>query len=142
MWDYAVSTGKVEEVDRFLNLFPDSTFADAAKEFKATLAETSDQPATPAAPIKFAEPLSTDPSDTPRSLQQLANGSPLFPPVSDLPAEYWKDQNCSNCHAWKKDNLCEQAQFLASRDSNERIRHPYGGFFKDALKQWAAGGCL
>ena len=96
----------------------------------------------PVEPIKFGEPLSTDPSDKPRSLQQLADGSPLFPPIADLPAEYWDGKNCSNCHAWKKDNLCEQAQFLANRDANERIQHPYGGFFKDALKQWAAGGCL
>lgn len=166
MWEYAVSTGKIEEVDRFLDLYPDSIFTEDARQLKAALADSADQPATdqpaaeteqarssdaatanapvPAGPITFEKPLSTDPSDTPRSLRELADGSPLFPPIADLPAEYWEEKNCSNCHAWKQDNLCEQAQFLASKDADAmvRIKHPYGGFFKDALKQWAADGCL
>ena len=158
MWEYAVSTGKIEEVDRFLQLYPNSEFTEAALKLRETLAANSgsagaehanDAPvensSTIASTVLFEQPLANDNTDgEPRSIKQLAAGSPLFPPIADLPAEYWESKNCSDCHAWNRDNLCEQANFLANREAEavQRIRHPYGGFFKDALRDWAAGGCL
>lgn len=149
MWEYAVSTGKIEEVERFLQLYPNSEFTEAALKLKETLAAntatSADQQNTTAGPVNFDTPLATDTSDgAPRSIKQLAAGNPLFPPIADLPAEYWESKNCSDCHAWNRDNLCEQANFLANREAEavQRIRHPYGGFFKDALREWAASGCL
>lgn len=160
MWEYAVSTGKVEEVDRFLQLYPNSVFTEAALELKETLSSNNgnsepkpEQQAdtavadtsTTITPVSYDEPLANDNTEGgPRSIKQLASGSPLFPPIADLPAEYWESKTCSDCHAWNRDNLCEQASFLANREAEavQRIRHPYGGFFKDALRAWAAGGCL
>jgi len=50
---------------------------------------------------------------------------------------------CSNRHNWEKANLCSQGEYFAQRDQAaiERIQHPYGGFFKSAIKYWTANGC-
>lgn len=94
--------------------------------------------------LQFDTPLPTDTqADGPRSISVLATGSPLFPPFEGLEESYWKNETCSNCHQWDKDKLCEQGTFYTGKDEAalERLQHPYGGFFKSALKQWAGQGC-
>jgi hypothetical protein len=76
-------------------------------------------------------------------LSNLFTLSPQFPPIPDLPEEYWKSVSCSNCHEWTRDRLCEQSNVylnLSAQPSMEK-QHPFGGALKRNLKQWAAGGC-
>lgn len=88
--------------------------------------------------------LIVDGSEQLRSIQELSQGSPLYPPFEGLPDKMWKGQDCSNCHGWEKANLCEQGSFYAGKDDDalSRHKHPYGGSFKATLKQWAERGCL
>ena len=93
--------------------------------------------------ILFGQPLSNDTNTPARSIKQLADASPDFPPIEGLDESAWKDQNCSNCHTWERENLCTQGEFYVAKDDSalSRIDHPYGGLLKTALKQWAAQGC-
>lgn len=76
-----------------------------------------------------------------RSLEQLSNAIPLFPPIEGLPDDVWK-QPCTGCHQWNQDRLCEQAQSYITDPANIfRIKHPHGGIVKNALFQWASAGC-
>jgi len=76
-----------------------------------------------------------------RSLEQLSNAIPLFPPIAGLPDEVWK-KSCTGCHQWNKERLCEQAQSYITDPANIfRIEHPHGGIVKNALFQWASAGC-
>ena len=76
-------------------------------------------------------------------LEELIQSSPLFPPVEGLPEEYWKEQECSNCHEWEQANLCTQANSYLSDRGGENLtkRHPFGGAFKLNLRNWAQSGC-
>ena len=76
-----------------------------------------------------------------RSLEKLANSLPLFAPIDGLPEERWKRQ-CTTCHQWNKDRLCDQGKsYVADPASIIRIQHPYGGPYKKALATWANSGC-
>ena len=76
-----------------------------------------------------------------RSLEQLANSLPLFAPIDGLPDTRWKKQ-CTSCHQWNKDRLCDQGKSYAANPVNIiRIQHPYGGPYKKALASWAKSGC-
>ena len=88
-------------------------------------------------------PESLDATGRIQSIGDLINGSPLFPPFEGLEESYWREQTCSNCHSWDKPELCKQGEFYIGADEAavSRIRHPYGGFFKSALKVWAASAC-
>lgn len=79
-----------------------------------------------------------------KSLQSLLETSPLFPPLEGLPEEYWKNDICSNCHNWSPADLCNQGKFYMEKtfEKANRIAHPYGGAFKQALVRWANDGCL
>ncbi len=168
MWEFALSTGDPGEVRRFIDLYPNSIFSEDAHQFIEMLANESAETAltvpenttlesavsesvepaknTFTTIVGFDQPIASDLiSEQPKSLQQLAKGTPLYPPVDGLAPEYWKEQSCSHCHQWKKDNLCTQGIFFANHDEEDvssRTKHPYGGFFKQALKEWAVGGCL
>lgn len=78
-----------------------------------------------------------------RSIADLVKGSPLFAPIEGLPESYWADQTCDNCHQWSKDALCTQAQVYTAESGTKSLakQHPYGGTFKQNLKNWALGGC-
>ncbi len=78
-----------------------------------------------------------------RSIEQLIKGSPLYPPIAELPKELWEDQTCSNCHQWDQANLCVQAgtYLRPTGESSVSKRHPYGGSLKANLQIWARDGC-
>lgn len=94
--------------------------------------------------LDFDTPIdSEDPAIAGRSLAQLVDDRPLFPPIPGLPAEAWEDRTCSGCHHWTKETLCAQAQTYLSKagaPSLEKV-HPYGGGFKRRLRDWGAQGC-
>lgn len=152
----------------YLEAFPTGTFVDLARaEVENLLANTatdgpvSSKPAPlEAAPAEKPQALDSATSELrmtinsllpdsagitgqPQSISQLSKGSPLYPPFEGLAEDYWKDQDCSNCHAWDKSSLCTQGSFYvgAAEDTVTRIEHPYGGFFKSALRTWAATQC-
>jgi hypothetical protein len=78
-----------------------------------------------------------------RSIAEIVQGSPVFPPVEGLPESYWKDKTCANCHAWTKQALCDQGTFYVGDAGSRSLtkEHPLGPTFKQALRAWAAGGC-
>ena len=76
-----------------------------------------------------------------QTLEQLANGEPLFAPIEGLPENLWK-KACTTCHKWNKARLCDQgASYVKSGKSAFRHQHPYGGPYKLALMRWASSGC-
>lgn len=104
----------------------------------AAVAVTGDQQVT----LNFTDPVPFGPFPVRgRSLEQLANSLPLFAPIDGLPEERWKRQ-CTSCHQWNKDRLCDQGKsYVADPASIIRIQHPYGGPYKKALATWADSGC-
>ena len=110
---------------------------------------TAPVPTAPAAPTPVAGDGLTFTDPVPygafpvrgRSLQQLAGSIPLFAPFEGLPEDQWKKQ-CTGCHQWNRDRLCEQAKSYADNPAAIlRISHPYGGPYKKALSDWHEGGC-
>lgn len=166
MFEAVQANPTVEGYRDYLEAFPEGTFSEFAKgEIAALEAEASHDPVgegvsdpepeepvqvavaeqtRATGPVKFDLPLSAPGSVIDGILlSNLFTLSPEFPPVPDLPEEYWKTQNCSNCHEWTRDRLCEQSNVylnLSAQPSLEK-EHPFGGALKRNLKQWAAGGC-
>jgi hypothetical protein len=116
-------------------------------------AATAQPPATAAQPpaaaaaspeevVRFTEPLTSGPFPVNgRSLEQLVQGVPLFPPFEGLDEATWK-KPCSACHKWDRMSLCEQgATYVKNPRSALRGSHPYGGPEKIAIMQWAKTGC-
>lgn len=167
MFEAVQANPTVEGYQGYLDAYPNGTFSEFAKEEVVALtANTNHDPvgegvtepkaeeaeqialaeqtrATPG-PVKYDLPLSAPGSVIDGILlSNLFNLSPQFPPIPDLPEEYWKTQTCSNCHEWTRDRLCEQSNVylnLSAQPSLEK-EHPFGGALKRNLKQWAAGGC-
>ena len=166
----AQASGLAGDYERYLAAYPVGTFADLARAELAHLRSTAPQSATQsttqsttpgaeaslaptsapamvdgsAGALVFDSPLASSmPEIAGRTLHELARGAPMFPPVDGLDEEYWRDQPCSNCHNWTRENLCEQGKFYVGKDDEvfERLRHPYGGDFRLALRTWSAAGC-
>jgi uncharacterized caspase-like protein len=170
MINAAQSSANVADYEEYLKVFPTGTFVDLAKaEIESLLASTSTDGPVTAEYLELKEPepaaesapeteIATDRSilsiDTPlpesaqltgeaQSISQLVKGSPVYPPFEGLEEDYWKNEKCSNCHTWDKPSLCKQGEFYVGLPDEvlDRIKHPYGGFFKSALKVWAASKC-
>jgi uncharacterized caspase-like protein len=164
----AQNSGEIADYEAYLTRYPNGIFAELVQYEIATLREklaaatetvpaktedtASDTP--PAAPasvgtrqeqhITFQSLLLTgSPEIDGRSIEELLQGSPLFPPVKGLPESYWLDETCSNCHTWTRDALCDQARVYLGKTAERSLakQHPYGGFFKKSLRAWASGGC-
>ncbi|MBK0327147.1 caspase family protein [Rhodobacteraceae bacterium F11138] len=164
MFESAQAAGSIEGYQSYLDAFPQGVFAEFASQELAALQKQSGQDpvgegvtpepeiaATPA-PEPEAEPgsitfdtvlASDQPAISGRSIAELVQGSPLYPPIEGLPEAYWKDKSCSNCHQWTQDRLCTQANSYLSLNMQRSLdkKHPFGGALKRHLKTWAAGGC-
>lgn len=92
--------------------------------------------------VRFSEPIQSGGFPVQgHTLEQLIHGVPTFPPIEGLPDEVWKKQ-CSNCHQWNRQTLCQQAQIYAQDiKMTMRKQHPYGGPEKLAMRNWALHGC-
>jgi hypothetical protein len=165
MIEEARKAGTVEAYEAYFKAFPNGTFAELARAELDTIKQTESNPdAKEETPVATKEEESEQPETKPfnlpdkiffdqpiqakipeianRSIADLIKGSPLHPPIKDLPDVYWKGKTCSNCHQWQKDNLCDQAKtYLADRADAVYKPHPYGGAFKAALRIWARDGC-
>jgi hypothetical protein len=94
--------------------------------------------------ILFDTPLPGDEqSDSARSLAELIDSEPYFPPVDGMDRSDWAGKQCSDCHVWTREELCAQGQIYVASDATSvsNSEHPFGGFFKQGLKQWATGQC-
>lgn len=155
-WDAAKESATSESIFAFIEQYPNGAYTKEAKaymidllwqELADTNAEqdtTEPTQASLSTAILFDQPLTEgSPDIVGRSLEELILSSPMFPPVEGLPEEYWKEQECSNCHEWKQANLCTQANtYLADAGAeNLNKKHPFGGTFKMNLRNWAQGGC-
>lgn len=158
----ARTAGTVEAYQAYLDAYPDGAFSELARLELQTIAENTPRtdpiadppvaavqpepvPQTPGLPeiIAFTDPIGAGaPEIATRSIAQLIEGSPIFPPIEGLPDAVWKDKTCSSCHQWKQANLCDQARtYVADRTRALSKQHPYGGTFKQVLRVWAEGGC-
>jgi len=161
----AQASGAQADYEAYLAAYPEGVFADLARaEVDALLAKgTQPAPAPPAAPeisapevaaapqplvpegqtITFLTPLSRgfEPIAG-RSIAEIIEGSPQYPPVPGLPDSYWKDRQCKDCHQWTKEALCAQGQTYLTSTGEFALEkeHPLDGF-KQVLRQWAAAGC-
>jgi uncharacterized caspase-like protein len=110
---------------------------------EAAAAPSVDVPKLPTdAPVFFDIPVNFgDPDIDGKSIAQLIQGKPHFSPIEGLDKSVW-DRECSGCHQWTKERLCEQAKNYVTNDAYvTRLKHPLGTRFKVALGRWAANGC-
>ena len=127
-------------------------FSEAARAEIAALTKRPAQTAalTPRATgdnlaVTFSSPFpTTDAALSGRSIEALLGATPLFSPIEGLPQELWKDQPCSNCHKWTRENFCTQSRVYRDTDEVALIdgEHPFGPDFKMALRNWARNDCL
>lgn len=164
MIEVARKAGTVEAYEAYFKAFPNGTFAELARVELDTIRQAASKPAAPdeTAVAKTAEeskqpeqesfdlpdeiffdkPIATTiPEIANRSIADLIKGSPVHPPIENLPDVVWKGKTCSNCHQWHEDNLCDQAKTYLADTAAFSKPHPYGVAFKAALRIWARDGC-
>lgn len=160
----AQKTGEAVDYRAYLREFPEGVFAELAKIELGPMDERGDpnqaasNPAVAAPQPNVSSPVPSGDSvsvgwDVPlagftpevngRTLAQIVEGSPLYAPIAGLPDELWKDQSCSNCHAWNQERLCEQGQVYLGTLAEQSLakQHPMGGGLKEAMQAWAAWDC-
>lgn len=155
----AQASGNAADYEAYLEAYPNGIYAELAGfeldvlAQKAALASAEPTPSVPStavddtavqANLTFKEPLTTGGEALiGKSIEELVTLTPLFPPIADLPEEFWKDQNCSNCHEWTQEALCTQGKTYVTASNTRAVSksHPYGGGFKQSLKNWADMGC-
>jgi len=106
-------------------------------------------PATATAPvddgrITFDSPLAAAlPEIGGKAISELIDGNPLFPPIEGLPESFWATRTCTGCHQWERANLCDQGKTYLTPERAAMLKkeHPYGGAFKQAVRDWAEQGC-
>lgn len=161
MMEAARASGTRADYQAYLDAYPDGVFAELVKiELAALEARAAAAPAPQPAPapepapepqaeaalpeIFFDHPITQgSPQVIGRTITEITEGSPLYPPIEGLPDSVWKDKTCSNCHHWTREALCDQGKTYVSDAGSRALQkeHPLGGGFKRILKQWAAGGC-
>lgn len=149
----AQASGAAADYQAYLQAFPQGVFSELARMELATLAEKPAPPTLPPAPptqpaptlrVTYSSPLTTgDPETIGRSIEELARGSPLYPPIEGIPEALWKGQPCSACHTWTRAALCDQSKTYQGSAAERSLtkQHPYGHGFKQNLRAWAQGGC-
>ncbi|MGR3321313.1 MAG: caspase family protein [Pseudooceanicola sp.] len=161
LMEAARASGRIEDYRAYLDAYPDGVFAELVKiEIASIEAKTSKDPEqAPPAPeptetavapapeprvVFFDEPLTQGvPDIIGRTIIEVTELSPLFPPIEGLPEEMWKEQKCTSCHQWNREALCTQAKVYLTENASRALakEHPFGGSFKRNLKAWAQGGC-
>lgn len=149
-WQHASTSNNLETVELFIKSFPNSSYMEQAEMLAATLSddkrrrEFEENIFGMVGRVTYETPLSFGSEEIIGfTIGDLVQKSPAFPPVAGLPAEYWEDQSCSNCHEWTREALCTQAStYIEKRPIKYQAKqHPFGGAFKIMLRNWAMGGC-
>ena len=118
----AQSTGAAQDYQAYLEAYPTGVFAAlAAAEIRRALVRRRADPTPPAGrphpeqQITFLTPLTRTGPIQGRSIAQIIEGSPQYPPIEGLPDSVWKGKTCSNCHHWTQPALCEQGKTYLSQ---------------------------
>ena len=116
--------------------------AATAPQQKATQAAPTKAAAADDQTLRFEQPIPYGAQQVKgKTLKELVEGQPMFPPIEGLPANLWQ-KNCSSCHKWNAKTLCEQGRSYLPRAAEIfRHQHPYGGAYKLSLMRWAKTGC-
>ena len=164
LFEMAQAENSIIAYQTYLDTYPDGVFSEFAQQELVALREKAgEDPAGPGDPsasdtvpapetaevptpgiVTWESPLVAEiPEINGRTMSEIIISSPIFPPIEGLPEEYWKTQQCSNCHEWNRERLCTQAQVYLSLNMQRSLdkQHPFGGALKRNLKAWAAGGC-
>ena len=163
LMEAARSSGRIEDYQAYLDAYPEGVFAELVKiEIASLRAKASTDPIGPpeakpaAAPQTTEEDVTEDfvvffdqplqhgvPEIVGRTIMQVTEQSPLFPPIEGLPEAMWKSQTCSNCHQWTRDALCAQGSTYLKESGTRALKkeHPFGGSFKRNLRSWARADC-
>lgn len=153
MFDLAMSDDTIHSYEVYLQSFPNGQFAEQATERLAALqieADTVTRKAESNASVTASDIVTLNTRLTAgnshvrgRTIQELIDSSPQFPPIEDLPEALWKDQTCSSCHQWTPQALCDQGETYVQRPAagNLAKEHPFGGGLKLNLRRWAMDGC-
>ncbi|MCR8827341.1 caspase family protein [Pseudosulfitobacter koreensis] len=158
MLERARVSGLKADYQAYLDAYPDGTFKELvrieiagleAKETEALVAvveaPTQAEPVQPLPePFFFSLPLRDGPPEiVGKTILEITELSPLYPPIEGLPDAAWKNMPCSTCHQWTRDALCTQATTYL-KDSGARAlskEHPFGGGLKRNLRLWAQNDC-
>jgi hypothetical protein len=92
--------------------------------------------------VRFDQPVPFGPVPiNGRSLKELADRVPMFPPVKEAENALWQ-KSCPSCHQWERQSICKQGEtYLNNPRIALRQPHPFGGPFKVALMRWSKNGC-
>lgn len=150
LWSSVKDSGDATQLQLYIWTFPSGKHrAEAESKIAALQQSAAGSTAAPAAPadataVTFRTPLAAgDATIVGKSIEQLITSQPLFPPFEGVPDELWKGQQCSNCHQWNHERICEQAKFYIGEQAERSFEkpHPLGPEFKKHLRSWAQGGC-
>jgi len=119
--------------------------APSASPSQPAPAPTAAMPGPPIRPedmLRFDQPIPFGPYPVNgHSIAEMIQSKPMFSPIEGVDETVWKKE-CTNCHQWNKDRLCEQAKTYVQAPKNVlRVPHPFGGVLKIALMRWAKSGC-
>lgn len=137
----ARADGSAQAFQVYLQAYPEGVFSELARSELARLRQGA---AGAPQDLAFADPMASSlPELSGRSIAEVIGMSPIYPPIPGLPEAVWQNKPCSNCHQWSEAALCEQASryLVAQSERSLNKPHPFGGGFKTALRDWAAGGC-
>ncbi|NNE86627.1 MAG: hypothetical protein HKN27_01005 [Silicimonas sp.] len=149
-WAIASQSESAETLNAFLEAFPDGKHAEEARamvdefaeddrrrEFEESIFAMVGQ-VTYDAPLSFGNEAIIG-----RSLSNITELSPIYPPVEGLPESYWKNEDCGSCHQWTRADLCTQASTYIEKKpvTYQSKQHPFGGLLKINMRNWAIGGC-
>ena len=149
-WAIASQSQSAETLNTFLEAFPESQYADEARAMVNELAdddrrrEFEESIFAMVGQVTYDEPLSFgNEAIIGHSLSEITQLSPAYPPVEGLPESFWKEQDCTTCHQWTREDLCTQAStYIAKKPVKYQSKqHPFGGLLKINMRNWAIGGC-
>lgn len=150
MWELVSSSNDITSVEAFIERYPDSPRIDEARATLAKLRQKDsaqsmeDEIFRSVGAVTYTSPLAFGNEHLiGRSLSQIIDSHPEYPPVAGLPEEMWKEESCRSCHNWTRDNLCVQANNYVAMDPDKyrQKKHPFGGLLKINLRNWAQNDC-
>ncbi len=156
----ARTSGTLEDYAAYIAAYPNGTYAELVQyeisilrekaiengeaPEETELANLAIATAPEPGPVTLATPIATGPEQIlGLTIDEVIISRPLFPPIEDLPEEFWAEKVCTDCHQWNPERLCTQAQVYLGTDVERSLskQHPFGGAFKKHLSLWATNDC-
>jgi tetrahydromethanopterin S-methyltransferase subunit B len=150
MWQLVSTSEEVSKLEAFIESYPDSVHLQEARaiieqlKLRENVYELEESIFDSIGQVSFDQPLAFGNQQIiGRTLLQILDESPAYPPVEGLPEAMWKENTCQDCHSWTREALCVQAGNYVAMDPGkyrEKL-HPFGGLLKINLRNWAQNGC-